>query len=135
MKKLIYFAIILGIIWGCSSAKKDVSKPHTVVSSNDTIRIANDTLEYEVIIIDPGFNLWLQSRSKPRQYYTLFFLENKNTFFVAEWNNRASQPLRYNPDLYLMQIDYSPNIHYGFEVNYLLYNYFIYFQEQYKQKL
>jgi hypothetical protein len=31
--------------------------------TNDTIRIANDTLEYEVIIIDPGFSTWLASRS------------------------------------------------------------------------
>jgi hypothetical protein len=30
--------------------------------TNDTIRIANDTLEYEVIIIDPGFSTWLASR-------------------------------------------------------------------------
>jgi hypothetical protein len=28
--------------------------------TNDTIRIANDTLEYEVIIIDPGLVLGLR---------------------------------------------------------------------------
>ena len=34
-----------------------------------------------------------------------------------------------------MQIDYQAHIDYGYEVNYKLYNYFIYFQIQYKQRL
>ena len=37
--------------------------------------------------------------------------------------------------LYEMQIDYQNNINYGYEVNYILYNYFVYFQQKYKQKL
>jgi hypothetical protein len=43
--------------------------------TNDTIRIANDTLEYEVIIIDPGFSTWLASRSLPQLSQS--YLENK----------------------------------------------------------
>ena len=45
------------------------------------------------------------------------------------------QPHRFNPQLYELQIDYEPNIDYGYEVNYMLYNYFIYFQIKYKQRL
>ncbi|MCY1453149.1 hypothetical protein D9M71_701230 [compost metagenome] len=52
-----------------------------------------------------------------------------------EWNIRATQPNRYDPNLYEMTIDYQPQIHYGYEVNYLIYNYMIYFQNTYKQKL
>ncbi len=33
------------------------------------------------------------------------------------------QPQRYNPNLYEMTINYEPHIHYGYEVNYLIYNY------------
>jgi hypothetical protein len=44
--------------------------------TNDTIRIA-DALEYEVIIIDPGFSTWLASRSLPRNYHSQSYLENK----------------------------------------------------------
>jgi hypothetical protein len=47
--------------------------------TNDTIRIANDTLEYEVIIIDPGFSTWLASRSLPRNYHSQSYLEKKYT--------------------------------------------------------
>jgi hypothetical protein len=102
---------------------------------NDTVRIANDSLEYEVIIIDNGFSTWLASRAYPRNYYSLQYLENKNYLYVTEWNNRVLQPQRYSPRLYEMSIDYRPDIHYGYEVNYLIYNYMIYFQNTYKQKL
>ena len=44
---------------------------------------------------------------------------------------------KYKRDLYLMRIDYDPNRDYGYEVNYLLYNYFLFFffQRQYDQQL
>ncbi len=34
-----------------------------------------------------------------------------------------------------MRIDYNPQIDYGYEVNYLLYNYFLFFQREYDQQL
>ncbi len=40
-----------------------------------------------------------------------------------------------NPNLYELQIDYQSNIDYGYDVNYKLYNYFVYFQNRYKQNL
>lgn len=103
--------------------------------ASDTVRIANEETEYEVIIIDPGFNTFLYSQARPRGFYSEVFLEQRNVIYVNEWNIRARQPLQYDSDLYLMQIDYDPNIHYGYEVNYLLYNYFVYFQLKYKQRL
>jgi hypothetical protein len=35
----------------------------SIATKGDTVRIANDALEYEVIIIDAGFNSWLVSLS------------------------------------------------------------------------
>ena len=139
MKKIIYILIIIFTIIACTTA----SKTNTIASTstkpkqegNDTVRIANDSLEYEVIIIDNGFNSWLVSRAYPRNYHSLSYLENKNYLYVTEWNNRVIQPMRYDPNLYEMSIDYRPDIHYGYEVNYLIYNYMIYFQNTYKQKL
>jgi len=34
-----------------------------------------------------------------------------------------------------MQINYNRNVDYGYDVNYKLYNYFIYFQLKFKQQL
>ena len=140
MKNYIYTIILLCTIVACSTASKNsVASNNSVhppkVAVNDTVRIANDSLEYEVIIIDNGFSTWLAATALPRNYYSLSYLENKNNLYVTEWNNRVLQPQRYSPNLYEMSIDYRPSIHYGYEVNYLIYNYMIYFQNTYKQKL
>ena len=137
MKKSIYIiAVIICVAIGCSTSKSVVvekEKPTGIKS--DTIRIANDKLEYEVIIIDPGFSSWLISNAQPRNYHSQSYLESKNQIWISEWNNRVLQPMRYSPNLYEMTIDYTPSIDYGYEVNYLIYNYLVYFQNTYKQKL
>ena len=127
--------VILILICCCSQKKSLVPEKSSEVSlTKDTIRIANDSLEYEVIIIEPGFEAWLTTQ-KPRNYYSLLYLENRNIRFVTEWNNRVAQPYRYDPTFYEMRIDYFMHIHYGYEVNYLLYHYFLFFQSRYKQRL
>lgn len=129
--------LILGlIIISCATHKTPITKNKTQEhQSSDTIKIANKDIEYEVIIIDPGFNFWLNSMAYPRGFYTQTYLENKNRLYVNEWNNRFLQPQRYSRDLYEMSIDYDSNINYGYEVNYLIYNYMVYFQNNYRQKL
>jgi Family of unknown function (DUF6146) len=137
MKNSLYIiAIFLVVILGCNAKKSTLTSSDKVMASqNDTIRIANDELQYEVIIIDPGFSFWLASMAHPRGYYSQSYLENKNRMYVSEWNRRVMQPQQFSPNLYEMTIDYQPYIDYGYEVNYLIYNYMIYFQNTYKQKL
>lgn len=139
--KWLVYIIFIGIITcsiACSEKLPSVSASEKEIfnqTANDTITIENDSLEYEIIIIDPGFNSWIQSIARPRGFYSQSFLESRNIYYVTEWNRRALQPMRYNPNLYEMQINYQPNIDYGYEVNYQLYNYFIYFQRKYGQRL
>ncbi|WP_405415019.1 DUF6146 family protein [Maribacter sp. Asnod1-A12] len=133
-------AILLLILASCGAAKQQLSITEDEQSlfnkvEGDTISIINEETEYEIIIIEPGFNIWLASIAKPEGYYSQNFLESRNQIMVLEWNNRVLQPLRYNPNLYELQIDYSRQIDYGYEVNYKLYNYFIYFQRKYNQRL
>lgn len=136
MKSIVLSLVLLVALVSCHFDKNIVAKAKTPDSpkSSDVVRIANDSLEYEVLIIDSGFNSWLMSYAKPRGYYSETYLENRNQLYVSEWNSRALQPQRYN-GLYEMQIDYNPRIHYGYEVNYLIYNYMIYFQITNKQQL
>jgi len=138
MKKVIYILIVLLIIIGCSTSKSNVvtaEKPKVATKSSDTVKIVNEELEYEVIIIEPGFDFWLASTAYPRGYLSQSYMETKNHQYVLEWNNRVRQPQIYNPNLYEMTIDYNPTINYGYEVNYLIYNYMIYFQNKYNQRL
>jgi hypothetical protein len=136
MKKIVISLLLIIALASCHFNKNIVPKEKKSIAekTSDTIRIANDSLEYEVIIIDSGFNSWLYGNAQPRGFYSESYLENRNQIYVTEWNNRVMQPQRYN-NLYEMQINYDRNIHYGYEVNYLIYNYMIYFQITNKQQL
>lgn len=145
MKKRVlhYFiaaSLIVGLFVSCSTQKEalDISTEEKAVfdsQEEDAVEIKDDETEYEIIIIEPGFNAWLQSIARPEGYYTQSFLENRNQIMVINWNQRVIQPQRFNPNLYELQINYDPHIDYGYEVNYKLYNYFIYFQRKYNQRL
>lgn len=135
MKTLLFpLLVTMVIFWSCTTSKSINTSGEKRMAVNDTVRISNDSLEYEVIIVDPGFTSWLITQARPRQFYGLDYLENKNRMFVTEWNNRVMQPQRYSPDLYEMRINYDWNIKYGYEVNYMIYNYLVYFQNKYKQR-
>ncbi|MEC7265502.1 MAG: DUF6146 family protein [Bacteroidota bacterium] len=141
-KKIPHFlmAMILLFIASCSTQKQplDISNEEQALfdsKEEQPVEIKDEKTEYEIIIIEPGFNTWLLSIAKPEGYYSQSFLENRNAILVMNWNQRVLQPNVYNPNLYEMQINYDPNIDYGYEVNYKLYNYFIYFQRKYNQRL
>ena len=73
--------------------------------------------------------------SKPLLLYSQNYLEARNRVWVLEWNNRARNPSRFNPNIYENTVDYQPTINYGYEVNYKLYNYFLFAQQKYKMNL
>lgn len=136
------FGIAMGalIIAGCSTSKKniDITNEEQIVfkeTKKDSVVIANAESQYEIIIIEPGFYTWLNSIARPEGYYSQHFMENRNELFVLEWNRRVLDPRGYNQNLYFWQIDYDRNIDYGYDVNYKLYNYFIYIQRKYNQRL
>ena len=137
LDKSIVAALLIGIAIAVSCKSKDVQHGSVMAvneSERDTIVIENEELEYEIIIIDYGFDSWLATQ-RPMEYYTQPTLESKNLFWVTTYNQRVLRPDIYNPDLYMRTIDYDPKIDYGMEVNYLLYKYLEFFQKKYKQKL
>jgi len=131
MKTVLLLVILSFAMYGCGSVSSEIKNNST---ENSVIRIANDSLEYEVIIVEPGFNSWVLSQP-PRGHYGQTYLETKNRMFISDYNNRVLQPARFSSSLYSEQINYDPSVDYGYEVNYMLYNYFIYFQEKYNQHL
>ncbi len=137
----IFSVLLLTIfIMQCSGSKAvvDISKEEKEVfnqNKSEAVTIENDSLEFEIIIMEIGFNTWLHSIAKPRGYYTQEYMENRNQIYVINWNQRVLDPFNYDPNLYELRINYYPNIDYGYDVNYELYNYFIYFQRKYNQRL
>ena len=136
MKRISLLIILLLILTSCASSNTTINDSDSkVISEDDIVRITNDDTDYEITIIEPGFNSWLASIARPKGYYSQSFMETRNRLFVMNWNNRVLQPQQYNSTLYEMQINYDSNTNYGYDVNYKLYNYFIYFQLTYKQQL
>ncbi|OYQ40692.1 hypothetical protein CHX27_13340 [Flavobacterium aurantiibacter] len=120
-----FIAALAVVCTYCSSG--NLNNVDSAKAVNDTIRIANDSLEYEVVIFDSGFNSWLQ-RAAPRGFYSQSYLEARNQVWVQQWNIKANT--QGSSNLFLTQIEYNPRINYGYEVNYLLFNYLTYFQLQ-----
>ncbi len=146
MKKIciaLFSLVLIVLIASCGNTKETVDIPDITAAEKeafsqtegDTIKISSDESEYEIIIIEPGFNIWMNSIARMRGYYSQGFLETRNQIMVANWNQRVMQPNRFNPNLYQLPINYESTIDYGYEVNYRLYNYFIYFQRKYRQRL
>ncbi len=134
MKYLAVVLIVVISLYSCDSGKSTMNGKNEVVTvPNDTIRIANDELEYEIIIIEPGFDSWMVTQP-PKGHYGISFLEGKNRNFVSVYNDRVRNSMKYSTILYPQEINYDLGTHYGLEVNYMLYNYFVYFQQKYKQK-
>jgi len=130
MKYFIFIGIFIGLL-SCGSTNKS-----TVPSSEKEkpVRIANDSLEYEVIVFDVGFNRFLYTMAQPRGFYNHQYLRTRNGFSVNTYNQRVSQPIIYG-NLYPQHIDYESQIDYGYEVDYLLFNYFLFFEQKYNQRL
>jgi len=133
MKALQFFFLLTCFVFFSSCV---TSNTVTNASENEKpVVISNDNLEYEVIIIDQGFNLYLNTIAKPVGFYSQAFLENKNSFFVSAWNIRANNPTNFNPNIYENIIDYNSHLDYGYEVNYKLFNYFEFAQQKYNMRL
>jgi len=134
--KNVFILLAIIIFANCSAQKKNPESRaiEPIETTYDTIRIVNEKVEYEIIILELGFESWLVTQ-RPITYYENEILAVKNYMMVVEWNNRVIQPFRYDSMLYEQLIDYQPNIDYGMEVNYLLYMYFRFFQQKYNQRL
>ncbi|MDN3493706.1 DUF6146 family protein [Winogradskyella bathintestinalis] len=138
MKHIFSFLIVLILVASCKSYNTNQTINNGNSSGlvdNDTVSISSDENDYEIIIIEPGFNAWLAGTARPEGYYSQQFLESRNALLVQGWNQRNSQPMTYDPNLYELRIDYDVHTDYGYDINYKLYNYFIYFQLKYKQQL
>ena len=134
MKLSSLFLLLICIIFSfgaCSSIPTNKTK----LPKEAAVLIANDSLEYEIIIIDIGFTAYLTSTAKPEGFYTQEYMENRNSIWVASWNSRAQSPSKYNTRIYENIIDYQSQEDYGYEVNYKLFNYFLFAQRKYKINL
>lgn len=129
MKNIVYLFLAVLFVWSCATSNPVSKKINS--KKEEAVRIANDSLEYEITITDIGFKSYLAT-AKPMSFYTVNYLEHKNRLYVTLWNERFRSG--YKPNFYESEIYYDYNIHYGLEVNYLLYNYFKFVEKKYGEK-
>ena len=131
LKQILLIFSIGVFIWSCGSSP--IKSTNT--EKEEPVVIANDSLEYEIIIIDPGFTNYLASIAQPEGFYSQSYLEARNRTWVTIWNQRVLNPRQFNQNVYENIIDYQSNIDYGYDVNYKLFNYFLFAQRKYKMNL
>ncbi len=136
MKNILFSVVTLSVLLcSCGTQNKTASMSNSTEEEEAPVRIANDSLEYEIMIIDPGFTVYLSSVALPIGFYSQNFLELRNNFYVIEWNQRAQNPNSNDFMIYENIIDYQPHINYGLEVNYKLFWYFQFAQRKYGMRL
>lgn len=131
MKNLLSFLLFSIFLYSCGTTKDRQMTDHT--AGQDTVKIANDSLDFELLVFEPEFESWLVTQP-PMESYSLEYLESKNRRYVSEYNRRARSVSVYG-NLYPQPINYDSFEEYGLELNYMLFMYFEFFQEKYHQQL
>ncbi|MBP8789876.1 MAG: hypothetical protein KBH01_00430 [Breznakibacter sp.] len=127
MKKrlfLVAFSALMILGWQCRSTQGGGEGLTAEV-------VATDSLEYELLVMDSGYDRFLLTEAQPKNFYSNDYYRSWNIRYVAEWNMRCNNPRQYG-SFYVTPIDYSPHVDYGLELNYRLYNYFLFIERQYR---
>lgn len=124
MKKITYLLLLLSIVYGCSSYSA-FKTPVPLQDEKNELAV-KDSVEYELLILDTGFESWFATRNMISTAHTNNYYRNWNQFYVMEWNQLYFQG---HPciDNY---IDYDQFEEYGLEINYKLYHYFQFVEEK-----
>jgi Family of unknown function (DUF6146) len=128
MKKTVLILLVMLVAFQTVGFSQKKNEPKHLKA--DTL--SADSLEHRLIIMDPGFDVWLATKP-PKEFYSNDYYAQKNRFYVTEWNLRYVT--LHNSDLYENYIEYNPKIDYGIDINYKLYYYFRYFEETNHVKL
>ena len=126
MKRLFYLLMVVSFLAACSGPKETVkTEPKKTVKiepkGNES---QEDSVEYELIVLDPGFETWYMLQNSPARYRSQEYYENWNHQYVSAWNYLATQPSKRS--FFEPIIGYEPGVDYGFELNHKLFYYFQY---------
>jgi hypothetical protein len=129
LKIFVCCILTAGILLSCSPVKQVAKTPEA--RKIELLTAQKDSTEYELIVIDPGFESWFVMNRKPAWYYTNDYLANWNYQYVISWNEKVRNPSQYNGNPgnpFIQEIDYRRDVDYGLDLNYKLYQYFRYIE-------
>lgn len=122
MKKLLFLLAAASFMIACSGPKGMVK-----IEPDGQEVTQEDSLEYELIVMDPGFDTWYMLQNTPSTYRSQQYYEGWNQQYVSAWNYLATQPGRRS--FFQTIIGYEPGEDYGFELNHKLFYYFQYVEQ------
>lgn len=134
MKKLLLFISIFLLFNACSSNKHNINAESSL-KENSLKFEPNDDGEYDIIVLDPQYDVYLKSIALPKTFYTKQYYKQRNRQYVIIWNQRHLQPFAYNPDLYAVSIDLDPTVDYGYDFEYKLFNFFKFIEYKYHVRI
>ena len=117
------FCLITILIISCQGYISAQEKDKSV-----SIEVEADSVDYELIIIDSGFESWL-AMQKPAEFYSNDYYQSWNQRYVNEWNALYSSGMDRHPEIE-SYIDYRPGTVYDIDLNYRLYYYFLFFEKK-----
>ncbi|WP_421918754.1 DUF6146 family protein [Marinifilum sp.] len=126
--KYIGIVVLALILFAACSSYSSFNQPSPVYENEENTELAQvkDSTEYELLILDIGFETWFAARNMPSMARADSYYQNWNHRYVIEWNNKHSQGHPYFENY----IDYDPFEDYGFDLNYKLYHYFQFVEEK-----
>lgn len=116
---IFYALLLLATITACSGPKGVVAIEPGAPSTEE-----KDSLSYELVVLDPGFESWYLLNGTPAKTRSQAYYEGWNHQYVTAWNNHARQPGRRS--FFQPIIGYERGEDYGFELNHKLFYYFQY---------
>lgn len=127
---LLATGLFLSVIFSTQSAigNQASHNPPDTLRLESTSPENNDSIQYELIILDPGFESWFIKTHKSEHFYSQGYLENWNLQLVTQWNASIGMGARgrCNPEVY---IHYDMSVDYGKTINHRLFYYFRYVNE------
>jgi hypothetical protein len=122
---VVIYILSLILIAGCA-VKKDIVKIQDKLGFNDSV-------QYELIVNEPGYDAWMATNSKPEWYHEKEYYRNWNFLYVTEFNFRVLHSNSGHP--FDEMINYDHRTDYGRDLEYNLYWYFKFIEYKYNTKL
>lgn len=127
MMKRLLIIITTGLLaWGCTT----VNQPITITDKNVIQPNGEKEDEYELQVLDPGFNTWFETTWSPAKDRSKQYYDTWNDRYVDAWNYKASSA-RYSY-FFTEPINYDYNTDYGMNVDRKLFYYFQYVENELK---
>jgi hypothetical protein len=123
MRSLWIMVLVPLLIWGCTA-----TQPRVLITDENVIPPSEDKTEYEIEIIDSGFDTWFLTQWNPGKDHSYKFYDAWNDQYVQAWNYKATTS-RYGR-FFNSTINYDVSEDYGMEVSRKLYYYFKYVETQ-----